>query len=97
MTSANAYVALPGGARYLVAHEVAHAVKLMQDYNKAKWDEYVAGPGAGLTYEQQVQAYPNSTQFAENEARANTVGQGILAAYGADPIGFTPTNGYQVC
>lgn len=93
----NKYAALSGGIQYVIAHEIAHALASMQAYNNAKWQQYIAGAGAGLTNEQRLAQYPASQEFKDNEARANTVGQALLAQWGAPPIGFTPTNGYQVC
>ncbi|WBY06672.1 hypothetical protein PIB19_14095 [Sphingomonas sp. 7/4-4] len=98
-TAVKAYAgaSLPNGISYLVAHEIAHTLNAMQTYNKQLWEAYVTGAGAGLTYEQQVAQYPNSDQFKENEARANTVGRAIQALMNRSASGFTPTYGYQVC
>jgi hypothetical protein len=91
------YDALPGGLSYLVAHEMTHALKKMQEYDKAMWDSYLAGAGANLTHDQRVDQYPDSNEFKQNEARTNTVGRALIEALNRDETGFEPTNGYQTC
>jgi hypothetical protein len=91
------YDALAGGLDYLTLHETAHALVAMQAYDRSMWNSYIAGPGKSLTAAQRIAQYPNSAQFMQNEARANTIAKALNQFVGKTPWAFTPTNGYQVC
>ncbi|MGO4170174.1 hypothetical protein [Novosphingobium sp. YAF33] len=94
VTALRNYNLLNGGLQYLVWHEVAHALRSMQQFNAAMWDEYRSGSGSGLSADVQAKQYPDSDQFKRNEARANTIAR-ELAGGGAN-WNFTPPYGYEV-
>ncbi len=95
--SLKGYDALTGGLEYLVLHEIAHALPAMQTYDQQMWEAYIAGPGNGLTPAQQRANYYLSAQFAQNEARANSVARSLQQLLGRPAPGFTPTHGYANC
>lgn len=95
-TAALDYSKLTNGLIYLVTHEIAHSLTVMQQYNNAQWQQYVAR-FPGLTQEQLVAAYPDSPEFAANEARSNTVAKAIAQKLGMGAMSPDPTHGYQVC
>jgi hypothetical protein len=93
--SAIDYSNLPNGALYLVGHELAHALKPMQDYNNQLWQQYVSQSDPNLTQQHLVDAYPNSPEFAANEARANSIAKVLVELAGLGSIGFAPTHGFE--
>ncbi|MCW2361628.1 MULTISPECIES: hypothetical protein [Sphingobium] len=93
---AKLYTDLPNGALYLVAHEVAHSLNSMQQYNNQLWQQYVA-QNPGQTQEQLVASYPQSPEFAANEARANSIAKRIAEYTGFGAMSPDPTHGYETC
>ena len=96
-TAALGYSQLTNGIMYLITHEIAHSLHAMQQYNNQQWQSFVSGADPSLTQAQLIAAYPNSPQFAANEARANTVARAIAKALGQGAMTPDPTHGYQIC
>ena len=65
--SALNYTNLPNGAIYLVAHEIAHSLNSMQQYNNQLWQQYVSRSDDILSQDQLVAAYPDSPEFAAGD------------------------------
>ncbi len=95
--SLKGYDVLTGGLAYLVAHEVAHALIAMQAYDKRLWQSYITGTGAGLPVTRQSAEYPRSAEFAQNEARANTIARALTEMWDLPPLSVGPQHGYQSC
>ncbi len=91
-----AYDALNGGLPFLIAHETAHGLKQMQDFNASQFEIYRQGAGASMTHDEAVANYPSSAQFVETEAIANKIAQDILNAINTN-YNFNPTHGYALC
>ena len=94
VTALRGYNLLNGGLLYLVLHEIAHALSVMQTSNAELWEAYKNGPGKNLSPADQTTQYPNSDQFKANEARANSIAR-AMAGSGAANWNFTPTYGYE--
>jgi hypothetical protein len=89
------YGLLPGGTNYLVLHEIAHSFKAMRDFSQSQFTAYQNGAGKGLSLADQKAQYYSSPEFAENEARANSIAKALATPQANLGFDFTPTHGFS--